>query len=91
VPSTAAVRWRTGSTSTALPTDRENATTGSFVLVTCLGFLLVGPHFAACLVARDLGDTGPDHERRFEFVLSHDRELAVDVAISLMRRLADGA
>ncbi len=52
---------------------------------------VVGPHFAACLVARDLGDTGPDHERRFEFVLSHDRELAVDVAISLMRRLADGA
>jgi EAL domain-containing protein (putative c-di-GMP-specific phosphodiesterase class I) len=49
--------------------------------------VVVGPHFTATLVARDLGDTGPDSERRFEFVLSHDRELAIKVALTLMSRV----
>ena len=49
---------------------------------------VVGPHFAATLVARDLGDDGPDAERRFEFILSHDRELAIAVASSLMTRIS---
>ena len=48
---------------------------------------VVGPHYAAVLVARDLGDTGPDRERRFEFVLSHDRRLAVQVALALIARV----
>ena len=48
---------------------------------------VLGPHFAACLVARDLGDTGPDMTRRFEFILSHDRELSIRVAASLMSRV----
>ncbi len=48
---------------------------------------VLGPHFAACLVARDLGDTGPDMTRRFEFILSHDRELTIRVAASLMARV----
>ena len=48
---------------------------------------VLGPHFAATLVARDLGDTGPDAQRRFEFVLSHDRELTIAVAHSLMSRI----
>jgi EAL domain-containing protein (putative c-di-GMP-specific phosphodiesterase class I) len=49
---------------------------------------VVGPHFAATLVARDLGDTGPDHTRRFEYVLSYDRDFAVAVARTMMARLA---
>ena len=49
--------------------------------------VVVGPHFAATLVARDLGDTGPDNNRRFEFMLSHNRELAVQVAFALMSRV----
>ncbi len=49
---------------------------------------VVGPHFAATLVARDLGDAGPEDQRRFEFVLSHDRELTVSVANALMSRIA---
>jgi EAL domain-containing protein (putative c-di-GMP-specific phosphodiesterase class I) len=49
---------------------------------------VVGPHFAAVLVARDLGDTGPDHSRRFEYLLSYDRDLAVAVARTLIARLA---
>jgi DICT domain-containing protein len=48
---------------------------------------VVGPHFAASLVARDLGDDGPDVERRFEFVLSHDRTLAIQVAAALLARV----
>ncbi len=32
--------------------------------------LVLGPHFAAALVAIDLGDDGPDHQRRFD---SEDR------------------
>lgn len=48
---------------------------------------VVGPHFAVTLVARDLNDGGPDSQRRFEFVLSHDRDLAIAVATVLMSRM----
>ena len=48
---------------------------------------VVGPHYAAVLVARDLGDAGPDRQRRFEFLLSHDRSLAIRVALTLMTRV----
>jgi EAL domain-containing protein (putative c-di-GMP-specific phosphodiesterase class I) len=49
---------------------------------------VVGTHFAATLVARDLGDDGPEHTRRFDYLLSYDRELAVAVARTLLARLA---
>lgn len=48
---------------------------------------VLGPHFSATLVARDLGDEGPDRQRRFEFILSHDRDLTIAVANSLMSRI----
>ena len=48
---------------------------------------VIGPHYAAVLVARDLGDTGPDRERRFEFVLSHDRHLTIQIALALLDRV----
>ena len=50
--------------------------------------LVIGPHQAAALVARDLGDTGPERERRFDFALTHDRDLIVAAARSLLRCLA---
>jgi EAL domain-containing protein (putative c-di-GMP-specific phosphodiesterase class I) len=50
--------------------------------------VVLGPHFAAALVAYDLGDDGPDLERRFEFAVTHDRELVIDAAATLMRRVA---
>jgi EAL domain-containing protein (putative c-di-GMP-specific phosphodiesterase class I) len=50
--------------------------------------IVVGPHRAAALVARDLGDDGPDADRRFEFALTHDRALVVAAAQSLLRCLA---
>ena len=49
---------------------------------------VVSPHFAAALVARDLGDAGPDADRRFDFVLTYDRDLVVDVAACLLSRIA---
>lgn len=48
---------------------------------------VVGPHFSATLAARDLGDAGPEDERRFDFVVSHDRDLAAAAAQSLMSRI----
>lgn len=48
---------------------------------------VVGPHYAAVLVARDLGDSGADRQRRFEFILSHDRRLAIQVALALIARV----
>lgn len=49
---------------------------------------VLGPHFAAALVARDLGDDGPEADRRFEYVLTHDRDVTVAVAAALIARVA---
>jgi EAL domain-containing protein (putative c-di-GMP-specific phosphodiesterase class I) len=57
------------------------------VLVGEWDVVVLGPHFAGALVARDLGDTGPDRDRRFEFVLTFDRELVTYVAATLIGRL----
>jgi EAL domain-containing protein (putative c-di-GMP-specific phosphodiesterase class I) len=46
--------------------------------------IVVGPHHAEALIARDLGDGGPDAERRFAFLHTHDRDLIVRAARSLM-------
>jgi len=48
---------------------------------------VVGAHYAAALVARDLGDRGPEASRRFDYALTHDRSLAIAAAASLMRRV----
>jgi EAL domain-containing protein (putative c-di-GMP-specific phosphodiesterase class I) len=52
---------------------------------------VLGPHYAGALVARDLGDRASDRERRFEFVLTFDRDLVVDVAAALISRVASGS
>jgi EAL domain-containing protein (putative c-di-GMP-specific phosphodiesterase class I) len=49
--------------------------------------IVVGPHRAAALVAKDLGDSGPDAERRFSFALTHDRALVLEAARTLLSRL----
>lgn len=48
---------------------------------------VLAPHFAAALIARDLGDDGPDDDRRFEFALTYDRARVTAVAESLMTRI----
>ena len=50
--------------------------------------IVVGPHRAAALVARDLGDDVPDQQRGFDFVLTHDRALVVEAARALLPWLA---
>ncbi|MBM7416500.1 MULTISPECIES: EAL domain-containing protein [Nocardiaceae] len=49
--------------------------------------VVLTPHFSAVLAARDLGDTGPDMERRYDYVLSHDTTLTIECARSLIARL----
>lgn len=49
---------------------------------------VIGPHFSGALVAKDLGDGGPDRDRRFECVITYDRDLVLEVARSLFDRIA---
>ena len=49
--------------------------------------VVLGPHFAAALVARDRGDGGPDGDRRFDAVITHDRELVIAAGRLMLRRL----
>ena len=56
--------------------------------------VVLAPHFSAALLARDLGDTGPDQERTFEFALTYDRETVARAARALLSRVVprpDGA
>ncbi|WP_369135416.1 EAL domain-containing protein [Modestobacter sp. I12A-02662] len=56
--------------------------------------VVLSPHFSAALLARDLGDGGPDLERRFAFALTYERDTVVRAARALMSRVApsgDGA
>lgn len=46
--------------------------------------LVVGPHYAGALVARDCGDDGDDMARRFDYVITHDRDLVVSAARGLL-------
>ena len=46
--------------------------------------IVVGPHQAAALIAVDLGDGGPDMQRRFAYTLIEDRDLVLHAARSLM-------
>jgi len=49
---------------------------------------VIAPHFAMAFVARELGDEGADMERRFDFAMTYDRRLAIDVARAMMTRVA---
>ena len=49
--------------------------------------IVIGPRFAAALVADDLGDDGPEDQRRYDVVVTHDRELVIRAAEPLLRRL----
>jgi diguanylate cyclase (GGDEF)-like protein/PAS domain S-box-containing protein len=48
---------------------------------------VLAPHFSAALLARDLGDTGTDLSRRFEFALTYDRDTVAAAAESLLSRV----
>ena len=65
--------------------DRDDPLAGEWSVV------VVGPHFAGALVARDLGDRGAQRERRFEFATAYDRGLVIAAARTLLRRIAPRA
>jgi EAL domain-containing protein (putative c-di-GMP-specific phosphodiesterase class I) len=49
--------------------------------------VVLAPHFAAALLARDLGDRGPDLDRRFEYALTYRRDACVRAASALLSRV----
>jgi diguanylate cyclase (GGDEF)-like protein/PAS domain S-box-containing protein len=51
--------------------------------------VVLGPHFAGALVARELADGGgPDRDRRFAFATVYDRRLVLAAARTLVARIA---
>ena len=50
--------------------------------------VVLTPHFSAALLARDLGDGGPDLDRSFEYALTYRRDVAVRAASALVARVA---
>ncbi|GIE82319.1 hypothetical protein Aph02nite_82690 [Actinoplanes philippinensis] len=52
--------------------------------------VVLGAHTSAALMALDLGDTGADRDREFEFVVTYDRGLVTAAAQSLVGRLTAG-
>lgn len=49
--------------------------------------VVIGPHFCTALLARDLGDDGPDMDRMFEYALTYQRETVVRAAQALLSRV----
>jgi EAL domain-containing protein (putative c-di-GMP-specific phosphodiesterase class I) len=49
--------------------------------------IVVKPHYAAAFVARDCGDTGPDGDRRFDYIYTHDRDAVIAAARSYLQEL----
>jgi hypothetical protein len=49
--------------------------------------VVMGPHFSGALIGRDLGDEGPDSQRRFSYAITHDRDIVLAAAVALMRRV----
>jgi len=50
--------------------------------------VVLSPHLSTALLARDLGDTGPDLERMFEYALTYDRDVVTSAAHGLLSRVA---
>lgn len=49
--------------------------------------VVVGAHFQGALIGRQLDTDGPELDRRFQFTLTHDRQLVVAAAHSLLQRV----
>jgi DICT domain-containing protein len=50
--------------------------------------VVLGPHYSGALLARDLGDHGgAEADRRFSYVVTHDRSIVEVAAESLLRRV----
>ncbi|MBC7551955.1 MAG: EAL domain-containing protein [Cellulomonas sp.] len=69
------------------PRVRGAALSAQDPLATEWTVVVLGAHKAAAVIARDLGDDGPDSDREFEFIVSYDRTLVTAAAHSLIGRL----
>jgi EAL domain-containing protein (putative c-di-GMP-specific phosphodiesterase class I) len=49
--------------------------------------VVLAPHFSTALLARDLGDTGPDLDRVFEYALTYRRDTVTRAAQELLSRV----
>lgn len=52
--------------------------------------IVLTPYFAAAFAARDCGDEGPEDERRFDYVYTHDPDLVITAGRSFLQELEDG-
>lgn len=50
--------------------------------------VVLSPHFSTALLARDLGDTGPDMERIFEYTLTYNRDTVKTAARQMLLRVS---
>lgn len=50
--------------------------------------VVVGPHFAGALLARDCGIPAPDMRREFDYAITHDRAMVLRAARRLLRWMA---
>jgi DICT domain-containing protein len=53
--------------------------------------IALSPHYSGALIARDLGDTGPRLQRRFEYAVTHDRPLVTAAALATMKRVSSAS
>jgi DICT domain-containing protein len=49
--------------------------------------VIITPHFAGALIANDVHDVCPDVERRFDYVVTFDRDTVLAAAASLLLRM----
>jgi len=49
--------------------------------------VVLAPHFAVALLAKDLGDQGDDAHRMFDYALTYDRETVIAATQSLLSRV----
>jgi EAL domain-containing protein (putative c-di-GMP-specific phosphodiesterase class I) len=48
---------------------------------------VVGPHFAGALVAREVGEGGPDGRELFDYCVTYDRALVIEASDHVLRRV----
>jgi EAL domain-containing protein (putative c-di-GMP-specific phosphodiesterase class I) len=80
-----------GLVSAPIPGVRGAPLAGDDPLLREWDVIVLTPHFAAALLARDLGDSGPDLERTFEYALTYRRDVVVRAARALISRVVPAA
>lgn len=52
--------------------------------------IVLTPYFAAAFAARDCGDGGPEDERQFDYVYTHDPDLVITAGRAFLQELEEG-